>query len=81
MLTNAQKTIWSNFHAVRISPELKHLWVSNFEHIVQKPLDGIFIHFVTQQVMEGLLKVVHRSIYIQCSVGKGSEQRWAKESK
>ena len=57
VLTNAQKTIWSNFHAVRISPELKHLWVLNFEHIVQKPLDGIFIQYVTQQVMEGLLKV------------------------
>ena len=57
VLTNAQKTIWSNFHAVRISPELKHLWVSNFEHIVRKPLDGIFIQYVTQQVMEGLLKV------------------------
>ena len=57
VLTNAQKTIWSNFHAVRISPELNHLWVSNFEHIVQKPLDGIFIQYVTQQVMEGLLKV------------------------
>ena len=57
VLTNAQKTIWSNFHAVRISPELKHLWVLNFEHIVQKSLDGIFIQYVTQQVMEGLLKV------------------------
>ena len=57
VLTNAQKTIWSNFHAVCISPELKHLWVSNFGHVVQMPVDGIFIQYVTQQVMEGLLKV------------------------
>ena len=51
------KKAWSNFHTVRISPELKRLWASNFEQVVQKPLDPIFIQHVTQQVMEGLLKI------------------------
>ena len=51
VLTNAQKTIWSNFHAVRISPELKHLWVSNFEHIVQKPLDGFCITWAAKSTL------------------------------
>ena len=70
VLSNARKTVWSNFHTVRISPELKHLWTSNFEHVIQKPLDPIFIQYVTQQVMEGLLKIrypVSQPITSSCS--------------
>jgi hypothetical protein len=57
VLSTAQKKVWSNFHAVRISPELKRLWASNIEMIVQKPLDPILIQYYTQHVMEGLLKI------------------------
>ena len=55
VLSNARKKAWSKFHAVRIFPELKHLWA--FEPVVQKPLDPIVMQYVTQQIMEGLLKI------------------------
>ena len=57
VLSTAQKRVWSNFHAVRISPQLKRLWVSNYELVVQTPLDPILIQYCTQHVMEGLLKI------------------------
>lgn len=55
--THCTKKVWSNLHAIRISPELKRLWASNIEMIVQKLLDPIRIQYCTQHVMQQLLKI------------------------